>query len=100
MAEELALVGGVDRYLDRPELQRAEERQDLLGTVLEQRRDPIAPGHAEPGERVRQVVAGFVHLAGGERGAREVQVGPVGIGRESVRERVENRRAVSGVHGR
>ena len=42
MAEELAFVRGVDRHLHRTELQGGEETDDLLGAVLEQRRDPIA----------------------------------------------------------
>ena len=34
VAEELALVGGVDRHLDRSELAGREERDDLLGPMI------------------------------------------------------------------
>ena len=63
MAEELALVRGVDRHLDRAELQRGEEADDLLGPVLEQRRDPVAVPDAEAGQRVREPGRLLVHLA-------------------------------------
>ena len=47
VAQELALVRGVDRHLDRAELQRGEEADDLLGAVVEQRRDAVAVADAE-----------------------------------------------------
>ena len=56
VAQELALVRGVDRHLDRAELQRGEEADDLLGPVLEQRRDPIAVLDAELAQRVREPI--------------------------------------------
>ena len=65
VAQELALVRRVDRHLDRAELQRGEEADDLLGRVLEQGRHPVARGPTpRPGEAVRGAVRGPVHLAG------------------------------------
>ena len=54
MAQELALVRGVDRDLDRAELQRREERDDLLGAVVEQRREAVTVPEAERRQRVSQ----------------------------------------------
>ena len=56
VAQELALVRGVDRHLHRAELQRREEADDLLGPVLEQRRDPVAVHDAQLTQGVGEAV--------------------------------------------
>ena len=66
MAEELAFVRGVDGHLNRAQLQRGEEGDDLLGAVVEEGGDAIAMEHAELSQGVREVVRFAVHLACGE----------------------------------
>ncbi len=104
VAEELALVRGVDRDLHRAELEYGEEADDLLGPVLEQRRDPVAVLHPDLAQTVREAVRGEVHLAGGElhhvvAAVREVEVRTVGIVCEALGERCEDSRLRSR-HGR
>ena len=81
VAEELALVRGVDRHLDRAELQRREEADDLLGRVLEQRRDPVAPADAELGEPVGDAVRRARSIS------RAVSATPVEVQVAAVRDR-------------
>ena len=88
--QELALVGRVDRHLDGTELQRGEEGEDLLGAVLEQRRDAIPGVDAEPGERGRHPAALLVGFRRGEGAALEVEVRTVGVAGEAPGERVED----------
>jgi hypothetical protein len=53
VTQELPLVRRVDGDLDRTELERGEEADDLLGRILQQGRDPVAPPDAQPGQAVR-----------------------------------------------
>ena len=99
MAQELTLVRGVDRDLHRAELQRGKEGDDLLGRVLEQRRDPVALADAPRRERMREPVARHVHLPGRERHALEVEIGAVGVGIQPVRERGKHRGLLRQAHG-
>ncbi len=54
MPQELALVRRVDRHLDRTELERGEEGDDLLRPVLEQGGDSVGSAHTQCRERVRE----------------------------------------------
>ena len=96
VAEELALVRGVDRHLrPRRACSAAKKRHDLLGPVVEQRRDAVAVAEPERRQRVREPRRLRVHLARGVLdvaavGLGEVEVRPVGIGGETLRERVEH----------
>ena len=80
MAEELALVRGVDRNRDRAQPQRREERDDLLGPVLEQARDAITAADADARERGREPCGFVVDPARRVRVAHEVEVRTVGVG--------------------
>ena len=98
VAQELALVGRVDGDLDRTELERGKEADDLLRRVLQQGGDPIAPTDSEPGQTVRSPVCRPVHLPRRERDTVKIQVGTVRIRREPARERVENGRLTGSAH--
>ena len=74
MAEELTLVGGVDRDLHGAELQCREEGHDLLGAVGEQGRDTITVPNADSRERVREARGLVVHPPRRVLLALEVQV--------------------------
>ena len=65
--QELALVRGVDRHLDRAELQRREERDDLLGPFSSRsRRGRRARRRA--GERVRRAASASSSIRRAEYG--------------------------------
>jgi hypothetical protein len=66
VTKELAPVRGVDRNLDCTDLDRGEERNHLLGTVLEQGRDPVAAFNTHLTERLREAIRLATHLARGE----------------------------------
>ena len=94
MPEELALVRGVDRHLHGTQLQGGEEADDLLGAVLEQRRDPVAGCHTELAHGVGETIRLPVHLARRQlhaltRGG-EIEVRTLGIGGEALGERCED----------
>ena len=98
MAEELALVGGVDRDRDGTQPQRREERDHLFGPVLEQARDAIAAADADARERGREPRGFVVDPACRVRVAHEVEVRPVGVGADSRRQLRVDRRAPRSRH--
>ena len=90
VTEELALVRRVDRHLDRPELDRGEEAHDLLGRVLDEGGDPVAPGDPQGGEPVGDPVGGPVHVPGAQLHPVEVEVEAVGILDQARGQRVQH----------
>ena len=74
-----------------PEERGGEERDHLLGPVLDQGRDAVAPHDAEPPPGAGQPRRGVGHAAGRPPVALEVEVRAVGIGGQPGREGVGDR---------
>src|SRR6266498_2744052 len=56
VTQEVALVRGVDRHLDRAELQSGEEADDLGGTILQEGGHAVALADSELAERASEPV--------------------------------------------
>ena len=63
VAEELAARSDIDRHVERAQLGDGEQRQHVLGTVVEDDRHPRAARHAPFSETMRELIGDLLQLA-------------------------------------